>query len=89
VIRALSADEAVASAGKLADFLLDCIAGGASVSFMLDFSRAEAMAYWRSIATEVGAGRRVLFAAGDVDVRRHVDLLQGAALSLARSSLPT
>jgi GNAT superfamily N-acetyltransferase len=67
VIRALSADEAVASAGKLADVLLDCIAGGASVSFMLDFSRAKAMAYWRSIATEVGAGRRVLFAAGDVD----------------------
>src|SRR5439155_8348988 len=27
----------------------------------------KAMAYWRSIATEVGAGRRVLFAAGDVD----------------------
>jgi hypothetical protein len=44
VIRALSADEAVASAGKLADVLLDCIAGGASVSFMLDFARAEAMA---------------------------------------------
>jgi len=40
VIRLLSADEADASAGKLAEVLLDCIAGGASVSFMHDFTPA-------------------------------------------------
>jgi GNAT superfamily N-acetyltransferase len=67
VIRALSADETEASASKLAEVLLDCIAGGASVSFMRDFPPVQALAYWRWAAAEVRAGKRVLFAAGDVD----------------------
>jgi GNAT superfamily N-acetyltransferase len=67
MIRTLSAEETGARAEALAEVLLDCIAGGASVSFMRDFSPADAAAYWRSIAGEVRAGRRVLFAAGDVD----------------------
>jgi len=67
VIRLLAADEADASVGKLAEVLLDCVAGGASVSFMHDFSRAEALDFWRRVAGEVRAGRRVLLAAGDVD----------------------
>jgi len=67
MIRAFSAEETLARAGQLAEVLLDCIAGGASVSFMEDFSRDEATEYWRAIAAEVRAGRRVLFAAGEVD----------------------
>ncbi len=67
MIRLLSADEADASAGKLAEVLLDCIAGGASVSFMHDFTHPQALAFWRRVASEVRADNRVLFAAGDVD----------------------
>lgn len=67
MIRTLPADEAAACGEKLAEVLLDCIAGGASVSFMQDFSPAQALDYWASVAAEVRAGRRVLLAAGDVD----------------------
>lgn len=67
VIRALSAEEALSRLEPLAEVLLDVVAGGASVSFMADFSRADALAYWRGIALEVAAGRRLLFAAGEVD----------------------
>src|SRR5882672_11741940 len=48
MIRAFSAEETLARAGQLAEVLLDCIAGGASVSFMEDFSRDEATEYWRA-----------------------------------------
>jgi GNAT superfamily N-acetyltransferase len=67
MIRALSGEEAEERAGSLAEVLLDCIAGGASVSFLSDFSHAQAVEYWNSIAGEVRGGRRVLFMAGDVD----------------------
>jgi len=67
MIRSLSAEEAEAAAEKLAEVLLDCIAGGASVSFMRDFSRADAVRFWNRVAGEVRGGRRVLFVAGDLD----------------------
>jgi GNAT superfamily N-acetyltransferase len=47
----------------LADVLLDCVAGGASVSFMAPFSAGDAQAFFESIEPEVGAGSRVLLAA--------------------------
>jgi len=49
----------------LADVLIDCVEGGASVSFMLPLSRQRAAAYWRHVAEEVAAGRRALFIAED------------------------
>lgn len=67
MIRSLSAEEAAAHAGALAEVLLDAIAGGASVSFMADFSRAQAVEYWRWVADQVREGRRVLFLARDGD----------------------
>lgn len=67
MIQALSADEVSAKAGLLAEVLLDAVAGGASVSFMADFSRAEAEAYWQRIAADAREGKRIVFAAGDVD----------------------
>ena len=67
MIRSLDADEALSKAGQLAEVLLDAIAGGASVNFMADFSRAQAEAYFRGIAEEVREGRRVLLVAGDVE----------------------
>ena len=67
MIRLLSAEETLAQVEGLSEVLLDAVAGGASVSFMADFSHADAVAYFRGIASEVAAGRRLLFAAGEVD----------------------
>ena len=49
----------------LADILLDCVAGGASVSFMAPITREKALAYWRGVAAGVAAGERVLLVAED------------------------
>jgi ribosomal protein S18 acetylase RimI-like enzyme len=43
--------------------LADCVAGGASVSYMDPFSHADARAAFEGFAAEVDAGRRVLLAA--------------------------
>ncbi len=62
-IRELDAGEAAARAGELADILLDCVAGGASVSFMAAMTRAEALDFWAGVARGVAGGGRVLLAA--------------------------
>jgi GNAT superfamily N-acetyltransferase len=49
----------------LADVLIDCVEGGASVSFMLPLSRERAVAFWRKVADGVAAGNRVLIVAED------------------------
>jgi GNAT superfamily N-acetyltransferase len=48
---------------ELSDVLIDCVEGGASVSFMLPMTRAKADAFWRSAATSVSYGERVVLAA--------------------------
>ena len=50
---------------QLADVLVDCVEGGASVSFMQPFSRDKAMAFWRRVADDVGKGARVVLVAED------------------------
>jgi ribosomal protein S18 acetylase RimI-like enzyme len=49
----------------LADVLIDCVEGGASVSFMLPLSRDRALAFWRRVAQAVAAGERALLVAED------------------------
>jgi GNAT superfamily N-acetyltransferase len=49
----------------LAELLIDCVEGGASVSFMHPLSIAKARAFWRHVADEVAAGTRVLFVVED------------------------
>jgi GNAT superfamily N-acetyltransferase len=63
IIRRLDAEEARARAGELADILLDCVEGGASVSFMADLTRDEALAFWAKAATGVASAERILLAA--------------------------
>ena len=53
-----------ADAEGLAEVLLDAVAGGASVSFMADLSRPQAIAYWRRIIDDP---LRVVLVAGDCD----------------------
>ncbi len=49
----------------LADVLIDCVEGGASVSFMLPLSRERALAFWQRVAEGVHAGSRALLVAED------------------------
>ena len=49
----------------LADVLLDCVEGGASVSFMLPLTRERARVFWRGVAEGVSAGKRLLLVAED------------------------
>jgi GNAT superfamily N-acetyltransferase len=49
----------------LADVLIDCVEGGASVSFMDPLTRNRAVAFWRRVAQGVAAGERALLVAED------------------------
>ena len=49
----------------LADVLIDCVEGGASVSFMLPLAREKALAFWRDVATGVERGERALMVSLD------------------------
>jgi len=49
----------------LVDVLIDCVEGGASVSFMHPLTRDRATAFWRRVAQGVAAGERVLLVAED------------------------
>ena len=50
---------------QLADVLIDCVEGGASVSFMQPLTRERATAFWRRMAQGVEAGERALLVAED------------------------
>ena len=50
---------------ELADVLIDCVEGGASVSFMHPLPRDRAVAFWRRVAQGVAAGERALLVAED------------------------
>jgi GNAT superfamily N-acetyltransferase len=50
---------------ELAALLIDCVEGGASVSFMHPLSRDRAVAFWRRVAQGVAAGERALLVAED------------------------
>ena len=49
----------------LAGVLMDCVEGGASVSFMHPLTRERAVAFWRTVADGVAAGERALIVAED------------------------
>ncbi len=50
---------------QLAAVLIDCVDGGASVSFMHPLTRDRAVAFWRRVAQGVAAGERALLVAED------------------------
>jgi GNAT superfamily N-acetyltransferase len=49
----------------LAQVLVDCVAGGASVSFMHPLALPRARDFWRRVADEVARGERALLVADD------------------------
>ena len=74
-VRRLNGPEALAAVEGLAEVLVDCVEGGASVSFMLPLSREKAVGFWREVAEAVVRGERALVVAEDED-RRIVGTVQ-------------
>ncbi|KVO46046.1 acetyltransferase [Burkholderia ubonensis] len=68
-IRRVSGDEVTAYIDALSDVLIDCVEGGASVSFMLPISRDTAARFWRQVADGVIRGERILLVAERADGR--------------------
>jgi GNAT superfamily N-acetyltransferase len=66
-IRRLDVADVHAELDGLAAVLADCVAGGASVSYMAPFSHEDARAAFEVMASEIEAGRRLLLAAFAVD----------------------
>ncbi|WP_244443193.1 GNAT family N-acetyltransferase [Bradyrhizobium sp. Ai1a-2] len=62
-ISALDAPIPEAALVQLAAVLVDCVDGGASVSFMAPFSQADGLGYFRKVADAVASGEAVLLAA--------------------------
>ena len=62
-IRQLNALEGHRYLGDLAEVLLDCVEGGASVGFMASLSREDAEAFFEKVLKEVQSGDRILLAA--------------------------
>ena len=49
----------------LSDVLIDCVEGGAGVSFLLPMTRAKAEAFWRGASASLARGERLVLAAED------------------------
>ena len=62
-VRRIGANEAVACVDALADVLIDCVEGGASVGYMLPLSREKALGFWRGVAEGVARNERALLIA--------------------------
>jgi len=54
---------------ELSDVLIDCVEGGASVSFMLPIARATAVAFWRDVAAGALRRERILLVAEEASGR--------------------
>jgi GNAT superfamily N-acetyltransferase len=69
-IRSVSHEPALIAA--LAEVLIDCVEGGASVSFMWPLAFADAAAFWKAIMDSASRGERILLVAED-----HTGQIQG------------
>ena len=67
-VRRVARDDADDCVAALADVLVDCVDGGASVSFMAPLAREKALAFWREVAAGVRRGERVLLVAEDAQL---------------------
>lgn len=80
VVRRVGAGEVDALVEPLAEVLLDCVEGGASVGFMWPLPRERALAFWRGVAEGVKRGERLLLVgegpAGRIDGTVQLVLVQ-------------
>jgi ribosomal protein S18 acetylase RimI-like enzyme len=64
-VRRLAANEVAVELAALADLLVDCVAGGASVGFLDGLTAERALAWWSDVARESERdGRAILVARG-------------------------
>ena len=75
-IRQLTPQEAKEQIGALSAVLIDCVEGGASVSFMSPLSRERADAFWKDVAEGIAAGERILLVAQEQTSGRIVGTVQ-------------
>jgi GNAT superfamily N-acetyltransferase len=75
-LRIRRANPGPAVAEALADVLLDCVEGGASVSFMHPLPRAKALAFWQDVLASAARGERIVLVAEDMDSRTIVGTVQ-------------
>jgi GNAT superfamily N-acetyltransferase len=73
-IRAVGADPAIEE--ELADVLMDCVEGGASVSFMAPLTRDRALGFWRVVLAGAARGERFVLVAEERDTGRVVGTVQ-------------
>ena len=52
-------------AEALADVLMDCVEGGASIGFMQPLARAKAVAFWEGVLAGAARGERIVLVAED------------------------
>jgi len=64
-LKILSPQEAGEQVQALSAVLMDCVEGGASVSFMAPLTQKRADAFWAGVAEGVAAGERILLVAED------------------------
>src|SRR5262245_4758862 len=64
-IRRSQPADAAAHVPALAEVLMACVEGGASVSFMLPLGRERAQAFWRGVTDGAARGDRILLVAED------------------------
>ncbi len=62
-IRQVSAAELRRRMAELSEVLIDCVEGGASVSFMAPLTRERADAFWTRVAGDVACGARLVLVA--------------------------
>lgn len=60
----------------LADVLLDCVEGGASVGFMHPLPRERAVAFWQEALASADRGERVVLVAEDIEKKMIVGTVQ-------------
>lgn len=75
-IRIRRAEHTPAEAEALADVLIDCVEGGASVGFMLPLGREKAVGFWRGVLDADARGERVVLVAEDAATGQVVGTVQ-------------
>jgi GNAT superfamily N-acetyltransferase len=60
----------------LADVLLDCVEGGASVGFMYPLPRSKAVAFWQDVLASAARGERIVLVAEDIESKTIVGTVQ-------------
>jgi len=75
-IEALDAEGVRAAAVDLAATLIDCVEGGASVSFMSGLAESQAIAFWRDVADQGERDGRAVFVARRANDRAAIGVVQ-------------